>query len=376
MRQGIIGVLICAGLCFGSVVTQAQVVHQELLETVPAVVTAILDEEERDIIGTDTIALVQLVSVEVERGERAGKRAVFETDLVELEVGDRIFVNRLMGIDGVEYYQFKDVDRRSSLGFLLALFVGLLAYIGGKQGMRALVALGMSIAALFLILVPLLLRGYPPVATSVGVAGVVLALVLFVTHGINGRSVTAFFGTFGAIVLTGILAFVFVPLAHLTGLSSDASIYLNFGTEGRLDFGGLLLGSILIGVLGVLDDVAITQASVVCELVRANAALSARELYARAIRVGRDHIGSLVNTLALAYIGVSLPLVMLLVQSDAGLTLSVNQEMVASELIRILIGSIGLILAVPLTTAVAAYWFSKHRESALSEGDAIHTHLH
>jgi uncharacterized membrane protein len=351
-------------------------VHQDLLETVRAEVLEILSEGERDIIGTDSTAIVQEVRVRILQGVREGEETVFENDLVPLEAGDRIFVNRLETIGGVEYFQFKDVNRIGNLFFLGILFVVVLVIFAGKQGARAFVSLLGSIAAILFILVPLLLNGYPPVLTSVAVAGVILALALFITHGINARSVTAFGGTFGAVVATGIIATVWVKAAHLTGLSSDASVYLNFGTGGRLDFAGLLLGSIIIGVLGILDDVAITQASVVQELKAANATLPLRELYSRAIRVGRDHVGSLVNTLALAYIGAALPLVLLMVESGAGVILSVNQEIVASELVRILVGSIGLILAVPFTTVIAAWWYDTHEPERGQRVIDGHVHRH
>src|SRR5690606_32774822 len=179
----------------------------------------------------------------------------------------------------------------------------------------------------------------------------------FGTHGFSPLSVIAFGGTIGAVLVTSVVAWWFVEMLRLTGYGSDASVYLTFATNGELDLVGLLLGSIIIGVLGVLDDISITQASVVRELKAANSALPAIELYRRAIKVGRDHVGSLVNTLALAYVGAALPLVLLFSTSDAPLFFTLNQEVVAAELARILIGSIGLILTVPLTTGLAAWWF-------------------
>lgn len=351
----------------------AQELHQELQETVRATVLKILSETERDIIGTDTTAVVQEVLVEIRSGEKEGAHASFETDLMELEVGDAIYVNRLVAIDGVEYYAFKDVDRTRPLIALIAFFALVLMLFSGRHGIRALLSLGFSVLILFVVLVPLLLAGYSPVLSSVLVAGPMLGAMLFLTHGVHARTTIAFLGTFGAVILTSLVALTWVSLARFTGLSSDAAIYLNFSTQGSLDFGGLLLGSIIIGILGVLDDVAITQASVVGELKRANASLSFGELYSRAIRVGRDHIGSLVNTLAFAYMGASLPLVLLLVRADAGLVLSFNQEMVAVELVRIFVGSIGLILAVPLTTIIAAWWWEKRPVDATGD---THVHYH
>jgi uncharacterized membrane protein len=169
---------------------------------------------------------------------------------------------------------------------------------------------------------------------------------------------------------------MWVSLARLTGFASDAAIYLNFSTHGALDFSGLLLGGILIGVLGVLDDVAITQASVTIELVRANAALSGMELYRRALRVGQDHIGSLVNTLALAYAGVSLPLLMLFARTDSGFLDIINQEVVASEIVRTLVGSLGLMLTVPTTTLIAVWWVRRFGAPKVQGEPHNHGHTH
>lgn len=370
--------LVIISVCFFAFFTHAQEVHQELKETVRAEVLRILHEEKQDIIGTETEALVQEVEVRVIEGEKEGDVVIFENDLMELKAGDSIYVNRLETIDGEEYYTLKDADRRFALMSIALMFMGVLIFFSGFHGVRALISLALSVLIIFFVLVPLLLSGYSPVLMSVLVAGPILALALFLTHGIHARSIIAFFGTFGAVAVTGIIATLWVGFAHFTGLSSDEAIYLNFSTHGSLDFGGILLGSIIIGILGVLDDVSITQASVVHELTRANAQLSFRELYTRALRVGRDHIGSLVNTLSLAYIGVSLPLVLLLVQAKSDLILSLNQELVAVELIRIFIGSIGLILAVPLTTLIASWWYKNHplEEHERDCGHAHHGHHH
>lgn len=350
----------------------AQEVYQELKETVRAEVVTILQENYRDIIGTDTKALVQEVVVHIKEGEKKGDEVTFENDLLKLEKGDSIYVNRLVTIEGVEYYTFKDADRHFALVSLGALFVLVLTVFSGFHGLRALMSLALSILIIFFVLVPLLLNGYSPVFVSVLVSGPILASALFLTHGFRARTTIAFLGTFGAVMVTGSIAGIWVSLAQLTGLSSDEAIYLNFSTKGSLDFGGILLGSIIIGILGVLDDVSITQAAVVLELKRANKNLTFRELYRRALRVGSDHIGSLVNTLSLAYIGVALPLVLLLVKAESSLVLSLNQEIVAVELIRIFIGSIGLILAVPLTTAIASWWYERYPVSDTIHDD--HTH--
>lgn len=362
-------------LC-GGVHSYAQEVHQELQETVRAEVLRVLDETTRDIIGTDTKEVVQEVQVRILEGVRKGDVATFENDLMVVEAGDSLYVNRLVSIDGVEYYQLKDADRRVPLFLLVGLFMLVLVVFAGLHGFRALMSLAASVGAIFFVLVPLLLKGYPPVLTSVCVAGGVLAFALFLTHGIRSSTTIAFLGTFGAVILTSLLAWLFVHLAHLTGLSSDEAIFLNFSTKGSLDFGALLLASIIIGILGILDDVAMTQAAVVEELTRANSRLGFFELYTRSIRVGRAHITSLVNTLSFAYVGAALPLILLMAAAGSSIGLSLNQEIVAAELIRIFVGSIGLIMAVPLTTLIAVYWYQKHGVGDSSHSGVSHHHAH
>lgn len=353
----------------------AQEIHQDLVEVVRAEVVEIVSEDTRQIMGTDATALVQTVRATLETGKKAGTTVTFDNDVAEVYEGDRIYLQHVQTIEGDEYYAFKDFYRVPSLALLAIVFVGVLWFVAGGKGLRALASLVASVLVIIYVLIPLLLKGYDPVLTSVAIASVMLGIAIFATHGFGAQARIAFLGTFAAIVLTGGLAVVWTSLSRLTGFASDAAIYLNFSTQGSLDFSGLLLGGILIGVIGVLDDVAITQASVVTELARANNTLSRYELYRRALRVGRDHIGSLVNTLALAYVGVSLPLLLLYARTDSAFLDIVNQEAVASEIVRTLVGSLGLMLAVPATTALAVWWI--HRYGIPKDDyDQGHAHAH
>lgn len=353
----------------------AQTLHKELKEQLSAEVIEIVDERERQITGTNAIAVVQEVRAVITSGEKTGEVVRFESEIVSLERGDDIIVNRIQTIGGEEYITYADFERRSVLIVVAVLFIVMLLAFAGWQGLRALASLGGSVCAIFFLLVPALLAGFNPVLASMCIAGSILALVLFGTHGFNPRATIAFFGTLSAVIMTGIIALVSTKAMKLTGFSSDASVYLNFATNGSLDLSALLLGSIIIGILGVLDDVSITQASVVQQLKSANPSFGFNDLYRRAVKVGKDHIGSLVNTLALAYVGVSLPLILLYAQADSSFWQTINQEIVASELLRIMVGSIGLILAVPATTAVASWYFHK-RHVDKSEVSECHAHGH
>lgn len=353
---------------------EAQQAYQEVQSFLKAEVLEIESETEELIPGTETTTTVQTVVIELLEGDMAGEEVVMENDMVMLQPGDNIFVTHVRTHDGFDIYLLKDVNRQPELLILFGLFVILLLVFAGRQGLRALLCLGLSIGAIVFVLVPALLSGYDPILASLLIAGLILALALFGTHGFNARSSAAFVGTFGAVALTSFVAFVFVKAMRLSGFGAEAAVPLNFATGGTLDLPGLLLGSIIIGVLGVLDDVSITQASVVAELKQANQRLHLLELYRRAIRVGRDHVGSLVNTLALAYVGAALPLVLLFGTSDAPIGFTLNQEIIAAELARIIIGSIGLILAVPLTTICAAWWYGKY---GVGEKELLeHSHHH
>jgi uncharacterized membrane protein len=355
----------------------AQEVHQDLKEIVRAEITDVITTQNIEIEGTDTSRLVQKVRAAIAEGTQEGRVVEFENEFVILEPGDVVYLHYLKTIQGDEYFLFKDYVRHTGLFLLCGLFVLLLLVFSGWHGLRALFSLCLSFGAIFFILVPLMLSGYDPMLTSLCVSAVILAVVLYTTHGLTAKTTIAYVGTMGAVCVTCIIAWIAVGGLKLTGFGSDAAVALNFATNGRLDFGGLLLGSIIIGILGMLDDVSVTQVSVVRQLKAANNNLGPYALYSRAIVVGKDHIGSLVNTLALAYVGVSLPLVLLFANADATLMLTLNQEVVAAELVRIVIGSIGLILAVPFSTLVAGFYFGTRQVNVdAHEHDHHHGHTH
>jgi uncharacterized membrane protein len=351
----------------------AQEVHQDLQDTIKAEVLEVVKEEQREVTGTDTTTSVQEVRIIIREGERAGEVATLINEVVKLEVGDNIFVNRMVTIAGQETFTYSDFERRPVLAILAIVFIAMLVFFSRWQGVRAILSLAASIGAILFILVPALLAGYDATLTTIGISAVILAFAFFGTHGFNPRSFIAFGGTFGTVILTSLVAYPAVHIMRLTGFNDDASVYLNFATNGQLDLTGLLLGGIIIGILGALDDVSITQVSVVEELKGANNELTFRELYLRASVVGRNHIGSMVNTLALAYAAVSLPLILLYAKADSPWLEVLNQEVVAAELLRIIIGSMGLVLAVPATTAVAAWYYQKRE---VQSDDSGHGHSH
>jgi uncharacterized membrane protein len=348
---------------------------QDKTEIIKARVVDVLKQEKRLIPGTDVEGMFQTITAEILEGDKKGKIVTVENDYLALEKGDRFFLfHAIYGTDGREVYSVRDVDRRGALLFFVFLFIAVVLWFSGKQGLRSLLGLAGSFFVIMYVLVPSLLAGYPPVLTSIVIATIILFFAIFFTHGFNRISTIAFTGTVLAVVATGVLAYLGVHLTSLSGFSSDEAVYLNFNTQGTLNFAGLLLGGILIGVLGVLDDIAITQAAVVSELYGSAKHLSKKEIYLSALRVGKEHVGALVNTLALAYTGASLPLLLLFSTADASTSSIINQEIFATEIIRTIVGSIGLILTVPITTLLAVYFLKDYKGKGV--GGHAHSHGH
>jgi uncharacterized membrane protein len=233
---------------FGTTFTFAQEVHQDVKETVKATILEVVSEEVREVTGTDTTTTVQELRILLEEGDKKGEVVSMTAEVIRLDVGDDIFVNHVVTINGDEYVTFSAYERRPTLLVIFGLFVGLLLFISRWQGVRALASLGVSIAAIIFLLVPALLAGYNPALTTLLIAAVIMAFALFGTHGFNARACIAYLGTMSAVLVTCVISYLSVRSMHLTGFSDDASVYLNFATNGSLDLASLLLGGIIIGI--------------------------------------------------------------------------------------------------------------------------------
>jgi uncharacterized membrane protein len=251
------------------------------------------------------------------------------------------------------YYNIQDLERGRPLLILAALFIGAVIAFGRWQGVRSLIGLGLSFVVIVSFVVPAILHGHSPVLVAVAGAMAIMLISLYLSHGTGPKTTAAVVGTALALGLTALLAIAFVAAASLTGLASDEALSANF-VVGGLSLRGLLLAGIIIGGLGVLDDVTMSQASLVTELHQANPTVGFAALVGGALRVGRDHIAATVNTLFLAYAGAALPLLILFVTGQDSLGTVATTEIVAVEVVRALCGSVGLIAAVPLTTVLAA----------------------
>lgn len=321
-----------------------------------AKVLMILKEGTTTIPGMDTPVHVQTLQAEILSGTDMGTVVNFENDYVPLSEGDIFYARHQTNqLDGRDFWSVSDPYRLNILIGLALVFVVLIVIFGGMQGVRGFVSLIGSFVLIFYLLIPGIYGGYSAVWVSIGVSSLIIIVGSYITHGFNRTTSAAVIGMIITVLVAGFGAYYAVHAAHLSGYSSEESTYLSLNTRGAISMIGLLFGGIMIGLLGVLYDIAIGQAIAVEELFRAGTHLNRREVYARALRIGREHIGALVNTLAIAYVGASLPLLLLIQSSTAGTLFIINSELFSTEIIRILIGSIGLILGVPITTLIASY---------------------
>jgi uncharacterized membrane protein len=257
-------------------------------------------------------------------------------------------------------YSVTDVNRKFPMALLAGIFALAVVVVGRLRGVMALVALAVSFMVLTLFILPAILQGSNPLVVAVVGSSAIMLIALYMCHGLSARTSVAVLGTLVSLLLIGILGSEFIDWAALTG-NTDDNTGLIHGLYPSIDMSGLLLAGVIIGSLGVLDDVTVTQTSAVWELHEANPSMGWRGLYRAGIRIGRDHIASVVNTLVLAYAGAALPLLLLFSIAQSSVTTVANSELVAEEIVRTLVGSIGLVASVPVTTALAALVVSADR---------------
>src|SRR5215218_6960828 len=313
----------------------------------------------------------------------AGRRAEFQADASGsnelVEVGDQVLLYKNEvppGADpaGMPAYAFAGFERKAPIMWLALLFAAIVLLLGRWRGVRSLAGLAISLVLVAKFIVPAILSGRDAVAVAIVGALAIMLVTILLTHGIGAKSLAAVLGTMLTLGLTIALAEIFTGLCNLSGFASDQATLLTVGQE-QLSFRGLIIAGMVIGALGVLDDVTVSQASTVMALRAANPSQRFRALYTRALSVGRDHVAATVNTLVLAYVGAALPTVLLF--SVAGMSFgdALNTESIAQDVVATLVGSIGLIAAVPITTAfAAAFAIRLSSDDVQSAGEAHHAH--
>jgi uncharacterized membrane protein len=310
--------------------------------------------------------------LEINTGTMVGRRIVvpINTNSInqpDYRVGQRVIVSAMQDVEGQEVFYITDTVRRLPLLILFLTFFAVTVVIARWRGITSMLGMALSFFIIFQFVLPQILSGANPVLIAIIGSLIIIPITFYLSHGLNQKTTVAVIGTLITLIITGILATIFVEAAALSGFASEEATFIQSMRPDVINIKGLLLAGIIIGVLGILDDVSVSQASIVNRLKKTNPKLSARELYSQAMDVGRDHISSMVNTLILVYAGASLPLLLLFIDTPRPFLEVINYEIIADEIVRTLVGSIGLILTVPITTIIAATVFSKTHAPAKSK---------
>lgn len=285
------------------------------------------------------------------------------------EVGDKVMVSYSPDMEGNDVFYVTDFVRQNTIYWLALLFAIAVIAVGRLKGVRALVVLVLTFLIILGFIIPRILAGNNPLFISIIGSLFILVLAIYITEGFKRTSTIAVVSIFISLIITGLLSVWFAALTKLTGFASDEAIYLMGLAGGDINIQGLLLAGIIIGALGVLDDVIISQVTLVRELKLANPQLSITQLYGKAMKVGVSHMSAMVNTLFLAYAGAALPLLILFsVKEPPFLTLGqvLNNEMIATEIVRTITGSIGLVLAIPIATLLAVRFITTRKKQSIN----------
>ena len=328
----------------------------------PGEVTRIVETTYPIVFGTE----IEFQQLEVRFEDGSLSQEVFN-DYTPVEVGDTVFVTPGFDPETLnEGYFVREIDRVNSLVLIFLFFAVVYIAITGMRGVRSLIALSISIAAVWFILLPLIIAGYDPLLVGVLISAIILGVALFVTHGFTIVSLSSYLGSLISIVITIGFASTAVSLARISGLVGDESSTISVLYGSTIDIQGLLLAAMIIGILGVLDDVAIVQAAMVREFMYEKT-LGMKEIFLKSLKVGQEHAASLVNTLVFAYVAVALPLFLIVLapsvgqfQQEVPLVAQLSNELFVIEFIRSVVGSFGLVITIPLVTGLALLLFKKY----------------
>jgi uncharacterized membrane protein len=354
------------------------ITYQELPTLIEGRITAIPKTETQTYPdGIETV--LQIIEVELKDGTKITTKVerLSEDSSFPYQVGDAVVVSKMSDAVVEDQYYLNDFVRRPAILLLFGLFLTLVLAVARWNGVSAIVGLVASFLIIFSFILPNIEAGYDPILVAIGGSLFIILISFYLTHGFSSKTTVAVIGTFLALIATGILAHIFSQLTRLTGFATEEVAFLQAVKGSDFSARGLMMAGIIIGTLGVLDDITISQSSIVKELISANPKLGKLQLFTRAMNVGKDHIASLVNTLVLVYTGAALPLLLLFMDSQYQLTQIINFEVVAEEIVRTLVSSIGLVLAVPITTLIAVCWGRLRQEALNDEKDHSHAgHRH
>ena len=330
----------------------------------------VLDVEEGEKIGdiSGIIERVQKLKLEILTGEYKGEIVDVDNPLsdnyaynIEVKKGDKVLI-------GIEIFEDEMADiyitsflRQNQLFLLLGIFILLIILIGGKKGLKSIFTLFLTILLVLKVFLPLLLKGVNPIPISIGISIIITICTIFIISGINAKSLAAVIGTSSGVIVAGLIAYIVGSKIKLTGLSAEEATALMQFHE-KLDFSNLLFSGIILGALGAIMDVGMSIASAIEEVYSANNGLTRRELFKSGMNVGKDIMGTMTNTLILAYTGSSIPLLLLFMSYEPSLMKILNLDIIATEIVRSLSGSIGLVLTIPLTAFIATVLINKNKD--------------
>ena len=326
--------------------------------TTPAQVINVIEEGQIDLDGVSQH--YQIVQVKLLEGQYSG--IIMEVDYGKrqqrpsaalLVPGDQIYVTIDKRPDGMLNAYYVEYVRTKPMLILLAVFVLAILIMGRKKGLGAIISLLFSMLMIVGYIIPHILSGEDPLRVSLIGSSILLGTTLYITYGWNLKTHASVLSMIAALVITGVLTMLFVSLARLNGYGDENALFLAQMSSIKINLRGLLLGGMIIGALGVLDDLVTSQSSAVFEIYDANPALSFRQIYIKSMRIGQDHVAATVNTLVLAYTGASLPLLLLFALGSRNYGYLINVEFVVEEIVRTLVGSIGLMVAVPISSLTA-----------------------
>jgi uncharacterized membrane protein len=339
-------------------------------QTMRGRIVQVLATEQLDLEGS--AQYVQTLEVEITSGSLAGQKVILEqggmhvsTRSSLLKPGMRVVVERVAGPAGEQYY-ISSIVRHAPLGVLALLFVTVTVAIGRWTGLRSLIGLTFTVLVLMQFVLPRMLAGQDPVSISILGALIMIVPSAYIVYGWKGKTHAAVLGMSVSLIVTWLLAALFVSWTHLTGFGDESTAFLVVATQVELNPRGLVLAGIILGTLGMLDDIAIGLASAVFELVGANPDLPWHQLFRRSMVIGVDHFASMVNSLMLAYVGASLPLFLLLMIYQEPLGFTLNREFLVEEIVRTLVGGIGLMLTGPVTSLIACRMVKRSASPAKS----------
>lgn len=334
-------------------------------ETLEAKVTKILEEKEILLEGATQKQLYQKLEMNVTRGSLKGTSIIVENGNLPVAsvqkylTGDTLVISYMKDFEGGDMFYITDYVRRGALVWLSLIFIIVVVVIGKWHGVTSLIGMGISFLIIFKFILPQIFAGNDPVTIAILGSSMMVPVTFYFSHGFNRKTTIAVVGTLISLVITAVLATIFVSIAKLSGFSSEEASFIQAFYPGAINIKGLLLAGIIISGVGVFDDVAVSQSAIVAQLKDVSKDMSFRELYTRAMNVGRDHIASVVNTLVLVYAGAALPLLILFIGTQKSFSEVINYELIAEEIVKALVASIGLILAVPITTFLAVMIYNR-----------------